>query len=151
MLADLREGCLCEGGSTLTQQLVKQVYLGGDDHGLNKVRGVVLAFKVERLISKRQILADYLTVTPLGFSRYGAVNASCAYFGRPLSGLRLEQSALLAGMPQAPSAYDPILHPEAAMHRRAQVLSLMRADGYITATQQAAAAGAPLLGRAGSC
>ena len=151
ILADLRQGCVCEGGSTITQQLVKQVYLGGDDHGLNKLRGVFLAFKIEGRISKRQILADYLTVTPLGYSRYGAVNASCDYFGRAPDALLLHQSALLAGMPQAPSAYDPTLHPQAALRRRAQVLSLMRVNGNITAAQESAAAAAPLLATGRGC
>ena len=149
LLADLRQGCLCEGGSTITQQLVKQVYLGGDDHGLNKLRGVFLAFKIEGRISKHQILADYLTITPLGYSRYGAVNAACAYYHRRPEALNLAQSALLAGMPQAPSAYDPILHPEAALRRRGQVLDLMLADGFITSAQRSAAAAAPLLATGG--
>lgn len=144
LLDDIRSGCLCQGGSTLTQQLVKQLYLGGDDHGLNKLRSVFLAFKVENEISKRQILADYLTVTALGFSRYGLVNAACAYYGKPPGALDLAQSALLAGMPQAPSAYDPVLHPEAARARRAAVLGLMASNGYITDAEAAAANAEPV-------
>lgn len=144
LLDDLRSGCLCQGGSTLTQQLVKQLYLNSDDHGLNKLRSVFLAFKVENEISKRQILADYLTVTPLGSSRYGLVNAACAYYGEPPGALDLAQSALLAGMPQAPSAYDPILHPRAARARRAAVLGLMESNGYITVAEEAAANAEPV-------
>jgi membrane peptidoglycan carboxypeptidase len=147
VLADIRYRCLCQGGSTITQQLVKQVYLGGDDAGLNKVRGLYLAFKVEDQLSKRQILADYLTVTPLGYSRYGLVNAACAYFHSRPEGLDVAQSALLAGMPQAPAGYDPILHPRAALDRRAQVLGLMEADGYITTEERMAAQAEPLLAR----
>ena len=147
VLADIRYRCLCQGGSTITQQLVKQVYLGGDDAGLNKFRGLYLAFKVEDQLTKREVLADYLTVTPLGYSRYGLVNASCAYFHSQPQELDIAQAALLAGMPQAPAGYDPLLHPAAALNRRSQVLGLMEADGYITAEQRIAAQAEPLLSR----
>ena len=145
ILADLQRGCLCEGGSTLTQQLVKEAYLGGSDYGLNKLRGVALAFKVELVTTKRQILADYLTITPFGAGVYGATAAACVYFHRPLSRLDLAQYALLAGMPQAPSAYDPRFHPEAATWRRGVVLDRAVAEGYISPEEAGAARSEPLL------
>jgi penicillin-binding protein 1A len=145
VLDDLQHGCLCQGGSTLTQQLVKETYLGGSDSGLNKLRGVVLAFKIETAIGKRQILADYLSITPLGYGIYGAPDAACAYFHRPLASLDIAQYALLAGMPQAPSSYDPRNHPDLALRRRAEVLTRGVSEGYITQEQADAANAEPLL------
>ncbi len=140
LLYDVTHLCACQGGSTITQQLVKDVYLGGSDGGVNKLADMALAFKVELRFNKQQILADYLSVVPTGFGRYGMANAACADFHRPLTALDLGQLALLAGMPQAPSAYDPLLHPDLARARRAAVLDAMVDDGYIT-SQQANAAG----------
>ena len=154
MLSDLQRGCLCEGGSTLTQQLVKEAYLGGSDYGLNKLRGVALAFKVELVTSKRQILADYLTITPFGAGVYGASAAACLYFRRPLARLDLAQYALLAGMPQAPSAYEPRYHPVAAGWRRGLVLDRAVAEGFISQEEARAANAEPLLAEAppgGAC
>ena len=139
-LYDVTHLCACQGGSTITQQLVKDVYLGGSDGGVNKLADMALAFKVELRFNKQQILADYLSVVPTGYGRYGMANAACADFHRPLAELDLGQLALLAGMPQAPSAYDPLLHPDLARARRAAVLDAMVDDGYIT-PQQANAAG----------
>ena len=102
-LYDVTHLCACQGGSTITQQLVKDVYLGGSDGGVNKLADMTLAFKVELRFNKQQILADYLSVVPTGFARYGMANAACADFHRPLAHLDLGQLALLAGMPQAPS------------------------------------------------
>jgi len=145
LIADVQRGCLCEGGSTITQQLVKETYLDGSDDGLNKLRGMALALKVEAVTGKRQILGDYLTVTPFGAGVYGAPTAACTYFHRPLDQLDLAQLALLAGMPQAPSAYDPRYHPESAAWRRALVLDRAVAEGYVSPEQASAAKAAPLL------
>jgi membrane peptidoglycan carboxypeptidase len=143
---DATHACACQGGSTITQQLVKLVYLNGTNGGWNKVKGVALAFKVEILISKRQILADYFSIVPFGYGLYGADAAACAYYGRHLGELDAAQDALLAGMPQAPAAYDPRAHPGAAKARRDVVLGAMVGHGYITSGAAAAAAGAPVAG-----
>jgi len=140
MLYDVGHLCACQGGSTITQQLVKDVYLGGSDGGLNKLADIALAVKVEVRFSKQQILADYLSVILTGYGRYGMVIAACADYHRPLADLDLGQLALLAGLPQAPSAYDPLLHPDAALARRQQVLAAMVDEGYITPSQAATAA-----------
>jgi membrane peptidoglycan carboxypeptidase len=142
---DASHACACQGGSTITQQLVKQVYLGGTNWGWNKVRGIATAFKVEMLISKRQILADYFSIVPFGYGLYGADAAACAYFGRHIDELDLAQDAVLAGMPQAPAAYDPRAHPGATRARREVVLRAMAGDGYITPGQARAAAAAPVI------
>ncbi|TMF85741.1 MAG: penicillin-binding protein [Chloroflexi bacterium] len=151
LLNDFQRACFCEGGSTLTQQLVKQTYLDGSDLGLNKLRGMALAFKVETVIGKRQILADYLSITPFGFGLFGASAASCAYFHRPLGELDLAQYALLAGLPQAPVAYDPRTHPDLAVQRRSQVLGRGVSEGYITRAEADAANAEPLLAAGSSC
>jgi penicillin-binding protein 1A len=145
VIDDLRMRCYCEGASTLTEQLVKEIYLNGSDTGLNKLVDVTLAFKVEFVLDKPRILADWLTLAPTGPTRYGVGPAACAYFGRPLADLDLAQYAVLAGLPQSPVAYDPLVHPEAALHRRDQVLDAMVAHRYVTAAEADAARAEPLL------
>jgi membrane peptidoglycan carboxypeptidase len=147
MLYDVVNVCLCEGGSTITQQLVKDVYLGGSDRGFHKLEDLVLALKVERVITKSRIMADYLSEIPTGFGRYGVTSAACAYFRAPLQGLTLGQYALLAGVTQAPSVYDPTVNPDAAMARRSQVLTAMVNDRYISTAQAEAANAEPVLDR----
>ncbi|HYL08614.1 MAG TPA: biosynthetic peptidoglycan transglycosylase [Candidatus Udaeobacter sp.] len=147
VLYDVVNVCLCQGGSTITEQLVKDVYLGGSDRGYHKLQDMALALKVERVISKRQIMADYLSEISTGYGRYGVVAAACAYFRAPLAGLTLGQYALLAGVTQAPSIYDPTVNPDAALERRTEVLSAMQADHYITAEEAASANSEPVLDR----
>jgi penicillin-binding protein 1A len=144
-LYDVGHLCGCQGGSTITQQLVKDVYLNGSDGGLAKLADVALAFKVELQVSKQQILADYLSVVLAGYGVYGMPAAACADFGRPLGSLDLGQLALLAGMPQAPSGYDPRFNPVAAAGRRQEVLAAMVSEGYVTPEQAAAAATEPVV------
>jgi membrane peptidoglycan carboxypeptidase len=145
LLYDVTNLCLCQGGSTITEQLVKDVYLGGSARGYNKLKELVLALKVERVIDKRQIMADYLSEITTGFGRYGVTSAACAYFHAPLSDLTLGQYALLAGVTQAPSLYDPTVNPKAAATRRSYVLAAMVADKVITKDQAAAANAEPIL------
>jgi len=151
VLYDAANACLCQGGSTITQQLVKDVYLGGSDRGYNKIEGMVLALKVERVLTKKQVLADYLSEITTGLGRYGVVAAACAYFHAPLDSLTLGQYALLAGVTQAPSLYDPTVDPEAAAGRRAQVLAQMVSVRYISAAQANAANAEPVLGTGSGC
>ena len=139
VLYDVANLCLCQGGSTITEQLAKDVYLGGSDRGYNKLEDLMLALKIEQVIGKRQILADYLSVIPTGLNRYGVSAAACAYFHAPLRSLSLGQYALLAGVTQAPSLYDPTVDPAAAAARRSHVLSAMVADKMISKTEAEAA------------
>jgi membrane peptidoglycan carboxypeptidase len=147
LLYDVTNLCLCQGGSTITQQLVKDLYLGGSVRGRNKVEGMVLALKVERILTKHQIMADYLSEITTGFGLYGVSAAACAYYSAPLGNLTLGQYALLAGVTQAPSLYDPRVNPDAAAARRAHVLDAMLADGYITSSQAVTAKAEPVLAR----
>lgn len=150
-LDDLRLGCLCEGGSTLTEQLMKEIYLDGSDRGGAKLVDTALAFKVESVLDKPRILADWLTLAPTGPTLYGVGPAACRYFERPLANLDLAQYALLAGLPQSPSADEPRAHPEAALRRRQQVLRAMLGHRYITLAEAAAAGAEPLLTAGPGC
>lgn len=146
-LFDAAHGCWCEGASTITQQLVKDIYLHGSDRGFNKMIDAVVAFKVESVISKQQILADYLSEIPTGPGLYGVEEASCAYFGASPGKLGLADDALLAGLAQAPSAYDPLQYPHAAATRRNEVLQAMLSDGYATKAAVETAQGEPIIPR----
>lgn len=147
VLYDIVNVCLCQGGSTITEQLVKDVYLGGSDRGYNKVEDLALALKAERVLTKSQIMADYLSEITTGLGRYGVTAAACAYFRAPLQSLTLGQYALLAGVTQAPSVYDPTVDPNAAAERRAEVLAQMVADHYVSASAASAANAEPVLDR----
>jgi len=151
LLYDVTNFCLCQGGSTITAQLVKDVYLGGSDRGFDKVADMVVALKVERVLNKKQILAYYLSEITTGYGRYGVIEASCAYFRAPLDALTLGQYALLAGVTQAPSVYDPTVNPELARQRRAQVLSKMVVQRLITTAQAQAANGEPVTSPGPGC
>jgi penicillin-binding protein 1A len=145
VLYDAANLCLCQGGSTITEQLVKELYLNGSDRGYNKIVDMVLALKVERILDKQQIMAGYLSEIPTGVNRYGVTAAACVYFHAPLSRLTIGQYALLAGVTQAPSVYDPTVNPDAAASRRARVLDDMVANNYISQAQATAAAKEPVL------
>ena len=151
LLYDAVNFCPCQGGSTITEQLVKQLYLNGSDRGYNKIVDMVLALKVESFLSKQQIMADYVSEIPTGSNRYGVSAAACAYFHAPLDQLTLGQYALLAGMAQAPSRYDPTVDPEAALIRRAQVLNNMVSHGYISPAQALSATHEPVLAAGSGC
>lgn len=145
VLYDATHYCLCQGGSTITEQLVKDVYLNGSNEGNNKIVDVVMALKVERIIGKKRIMADYLSEITTGSNRYGVSAAACAYFHQPLSNLTIGQYALLAGVTQAPSLYDPTVNPNLAALRRSRVLAAMVSDKFITPAQAASATTEPVL------
>ncbi|HUD04459.1 MAG TPA: PBP1A family penicillin-binding protein [Patescibacteria group bacterium] len=129
-----------QGGSTLTQQLVKNSLLTQQQTILRKIKEVILAFATEVVYSKNQILEMYLNQTPYGGTSYGVEAASETYFGKPAKDLDLAQSALLAGLPQAPTQFSPFgAHPEEGKDRQVVVLQAMQDQGYITKTQEQAA------------
>ncbi|MCL4367029.1 PBP1A family penicillin-binding protein [Patescibacteria group bacterium] len=124
------------GGSTLTQQLVKNALLGNEQTLVRKIKEFILAIQVERVYSKDQILEMYLNEIPYGGTAYGIEAAANLYFGIHAKDLDLAQSSLLAGLPQLPSVYSPYgTHPELAKVRQKEVLSAMVANGYITQKQ----------------
>jgi membrane peptidoglycan carboxypeptidase len=140
------------GGSTLSQQLVKMLYTGGHSGLADDIEQVALAVKLNLHYSKTQILQMYAATVYFGHGFYGLHDAACGYFGVPPSGLTLTQASVLAGLVQAPSAYDPLRHPALARSRQQYVLDRLLATGKISPAQARAAATAPLdlAGRTGS-
>lgn len=127
-LADLSAGRTVQGASTITQQLMRSLFLNDDKTFARKRLEACLALKVTRSYTKRQILAAYLNRIPYGHHALGIEAAARTYFGVPASRLGPDQAAFLAGLPQAPTAFDPIAHPRAALTRRNEVLRAMRLD-----------------------
>lgn len=129
-----------EGGSTIAQQTVKNIFLSNERTMTRKVEELALAVQLEHNYTKDQILELYLNTIYFGHGAYGVGEASRTYFGKEPKGLDLSQCAMLAGLPQAPSAYDPIVHPQEGAKRMTTVLALMAQEGYITPEQAATAA-----------
>jgi 1A family penicillin-binding protein len=130
----------CEGGSTLTQQLIKNVLLNSDRNFLRKIKEFVLAIQIEKKYTKDQILQMYLNEAPYGGTAWGVESAAEAYFGKKVSDLDLIECAIIAGLPQSPSRYSPYSStPKAYVGRTKDVLRRMREDGYITKDQESSA------------
>jgi penicillin-binding protein 1A len=142
--ADISAGKVVEGGSTITQQLVRNLYTGRERTFDRKIKEACLAIKLADRWSKKQILATYMNTIYYGNHAYGVEAAAQTYFSRHARNLTLVQAALLAGLPQAPSVYDPFHNPHAAIQRRTEVLKAMLANGSITATQYRRAVHSPL-------
>jgi penicillin-binding protein 1A len=129
---DVTSGRLAQGGSTIEQQLVRNVYLSPRQTLGRKIKEACLAVQLDRRWSKDRILTAYLNDIYFGREAYGIEAAARTYFGAHAKDLSLEQAALLAGLPQAPSAYDPIARPDAARARRSEVLKAMLDAGDIS-------------------
>jgi penicillin-binding protein 1A len=146
---DITRGAPLQGGSTITMQLVRNLYLGGDQHTLRqKIIEAKLAIEYEQRHGKRSILTSYLNSVPYGTvggqTAIGVQAAARIFFDKPASQLNLQQSALLAGLPQAPSQYNPFRDSSAARQRRNEVLAKMAELHYITGAQAATAEASPL-------
>ncbi len=133
-----------QGGSTITQQLVKSALLTPERTIERKAKEIILALWTERIYSKDKILEMYLNQVPYGGSSYGIQEAAKTYFGHDAKDLTLEEAALLAGLPQAPSIYSPYSNPEAAKRRRNEVLVAMEDNGYIDAQARVRAQNSPI-------
>ncbi len=126
-----------QGGSTLTQQLVKNTLLTSERTLFRKIREFILAVQIERKYTKDEILQMYLNEAPYGGTAWGVETASEMYFGKKVKDLNLVESAILAGLPQRPSVYSPYSStPKAYIERTKAVLRRMREDGYITRDQE---------------
>lgn len=147
---DLTHLSFAQGASTITEQVAKLLYLGGNDHNpWRKLEDAALALKLESRYGKEQILAAYMNSAYFGEGAYGVRAASERYFGRPPRTLDTAQASLLAGLIQAPSVYDPLRHPELARARQEEVLRSLVRNGYLTAEEATAALARPLRLRAG--
>ncbi|WP_347552319.1 PBP1A family penicillin-binding protein [Pseudalkalibacillus hwajinpoensis] len=129
---DILAGEKVEGGSTITQQLAKNVFLTNDKSWLRKTKEAVIAINLERNYSKDKILEMYLNQIYFGHGAYGIQSASKMFFNKSASELSMEEGAMLAGLPKAPSTYSPINNPDKSKERRDLVLSLMEKHDYVT-------------------
>src|SRR5262249_35933122 len=134
-----------QGGSTITQQLVRNLYISRERTVTRKVKEACLAIKLNHEWSKQRILQTYLNQVYYGSLAYGIEAAAQTYFSRPASSLTLPEAALLAGLIKAPSAYDPFVAPAVAVARRNQVLDAMLAEGLVTKAQHDWATSRPLV------
>jgi penicillin-binding protein 1A len=139
LVADVTAGHIVQGGSTITQELVRNLYLSREKTVQRKVVEACLAIKLARTWTKTRILTAYLNDVYYGNHAYGIEAAAETYFSVPAGRLTLEQAALLAGLPQAPSYYDPLHNPSAALVRRDEVLRALRRSGDVTNAQYATA------------
>ncbi|HEY8100664.1 MAG TPA: penicillin-binding protein 1A [Burkholderiaceae bacterium] len=133
-LADLHGG-LSQGASTITMQVARNFYLSKEKTYLRKLYEALLAMKIERELSKDKILELYMNQIYLGQRAYGFASAAQVYFGKSIKTLTIGEAAMLAGLPKAPSAYNPIVNPERARQRQHYILLRMRDLGYITPAQ----------------
>ncbi len=136
-----------QGGSTITMQLARNFYLSSEKTYLRKLNEILLALKIERELSKEKILELYLNKIYLGNRSYGVAAAAQIYYGVGLDELTLAQVAMIAGLPKAPSTYNPIVNPERATIRRDYVLSRMHHLGFITTEQMEEHRNAPVTAR----
>ena len=133
-----------QGGSTLTMQLARGFFLTREKTFLRKFKEIFIAWHIERVLTKQEILALYINKVELGHRSFGFGAAAQVYYGKDINELTLAQVATLAGLPKAPSTMNPISRPERSVNRRKVVLSRMKAEGYITDEEYQVAANAPV-------
>lgn len=136
---NLRRGGRVEGASTITQQLARSLFLSSERTFLRKIKELVLAYKIELILTKEQILELYLNQIYFGQGAYGIAAATQTYYGKELKALTLPEAALLAGLPKSPNNYSPMRSPERAKKRQEHVLSRMEDAGFITPKERQAA------------
>ncbi len=131
-IANMKSGNISQGGSTITQQIVKRLMLTPEKSYERKLKEAILAYRLEKQLSKDDILTIYLNQIFLGSNAYGVEAAARTYFGKHASELSIAECAMIAGLPQSPSTHNPYRHPEAAKKRQEHVLRRMRDLGWIT-------------------
>ncbi|MDR2503408.1 MAG: PBP1A family penicillin-binding protein [Deltaproteobacteria bacterium] len=144
---NLRSGTRGHGGSTITQQLVKRLLLTPERSYMRKLKEAILAYRLERYLSKDDILNIYLNQVFFGHSSYGVEAAARTYFGKHVHELNLAECAVLASLPQAPSRTNPFADPQATRDRQRYVLRRMLVEGFISQQEHDEALGAPMLYR----
>jgi len=142
--ADIRNQSAVQGGSTITQQFVKNVYVKNQRSIGRKLREAALAWQLEQQWSKEKILTEYLNTIYFGNGAYGVEQAARVYFGHSAKALTLPEAALLAGIPTDPTRFDPKTNPRAASERRDLVLTMMRDQGVISEVEYVTAQEAPI-------
>ncbi|MBD5627229.1 MAG: PBP1A family penicillin-binding protein [Desulfovibrio sp.] len=142
---NFRKGHTGEGGSTITQQLIKQLLLTSERSYTRKMKEAILAYRIEKDLSKEEILTIYLNQIYLGEHAYGVEAAARTYFGKHAADITLAESAVIAGLPKAPSRYNPFRSPKAAKDRQMYVLGRLRDLAWITPEEYAQAVAEPLV------
>lgn len=127
------------GGSTITMQVARNFFLSSEQTYLRKINEIILSYKIEAELTKQEILTLYLNKIFLGYRSYGVAAAANTYYGKPISELSLDEYAMIAGLPKAPSAYNPIINPTRAIERRNYVLGRMFDQNYISEEEMLAA------------
>lgn len=130
-----------QGASTITMQVARNVYLSSEKTFTRKIYEILLTFKLEHMLTKDQILEIYMNQIFLGNRAYGFAAASEAYFGKPLKDINIAEAAMLAGLPKAPSAYNPIINPKRARIRQRHIIDRMLENGFISVTDAESAKG----------
>jgi penicillin-binding protein 1A len=143
-IRNLEAGEVVQGGSTITQQVVKRILLTSEKSFGRKIREAVLAYRIDNYLTKEEILNLYLNHIFMGHGAYGVEAAAQEFFAKHVEDLTLAESALLAGIPKAPSRYSPYLNPQRAKERQAYVLRRMAEVGFISKREEAAALGQSL-------
>jgi penicillin-binding protein 1A len=141
---NLEAGKVVQGGSTITQQVVKRILLTSEKSFARKIREAVLAYRIDNYLTKEEILNLYLNHIFLGHGAYGVEAAAQEYFSKHVENLNLAEAAVLAGIPQAPSRYDPYINPQRSKERQAYVLRRMAEVGFITKAEEEAALRQPI-------
>ena len=144
VVTNVRQGAVREGASTITQQLARIVFLSQDRTITRKLKEAALALKLERQLSKQQILEQYLNYVYLGSGAYGVSDAAWIYFSKTTDQLTVAEAALIAGLPPAPSIYSPLVNPDLARKQRALVLDRMAQSGAISRVEAERASASPL-------
>jgi len=138
-----------QGASTITMQVARNVYLSAEKSYTRKIYEILLTFKLEHMLTKDQILEIYMNQIFLGNRAYGFAAASEAYFGKPLKDISIAEAAMLAGLPKAPSAYNPIVNPKRARARQLYIIERMEDNNFITSAQATAAKAEELVVKTG--
>lgn len=144
IVTNVRQGAVREGASTITQQLARTVFLSQDRTITRKLKEAALAMKLERQLSKQQILEQYLNYVYLGSGAYGVADAAWIYFSKTPEQLTVPEAAMIAGLPPAPSFYSPLVNPGLAEERRSIVLDRMAQAGFISASEAERGRNSPL-------
>ncbi|WP_250473225.1 penicillin-binding protein 1A [Caballeronia sp. GAFFF1] len=141
----LTNGHASQGASTITMQVARNFFLSSEKTYTRKIYEMLLAYKIERALTKDQILEVYMNQIYLGQRAYGFASAARVYFGKDLKDITLAEAAMLAGLPKAPSAYNPVVNPKRAKVRQEYILQRMRELGFITEDEYEKAARQPLV------
>ncbi|MCB4428382.1 PBP1A family penicillin-binding protein [Synechococcus sp. MU1643] len=144
IVTNVRQGSVREGASTITQQLARTVFLSQDRTITRKLKEAALAMKLERQLSKQQILEQYLNYVYLGSGAYGIADAAWIYFSKTPEQLTVPEAAMIAGLPPAPSIYSPLVNPDLAKEQRSIVLDRMAQAGFISTSEADRVRNSPL-------